>query len=92
MIEYAMNTAGMTEEQIAAKHAEFAKADVPKTMTVRELLLDMGAAAERMSMTNPNRRLLARAGAAIVELARRAEGLPVQRIGASDPEEMVSAV
>lgn len=42
-----------------------------KTVTVRDLILDLQTAIAHMSVTNPNRALLTRCGKTILELAIR---------------------
>lgn len=44
-----------------------------KTVTIRELILELQEATRHMSVTNPNRSLLTRCGKTILELAIRTQ-------------------
>lgn len=55
-------------------------------VTVLEILREIDAATERMSKTNPHRFVLLQAGAAILELAQRANGLEAQHL--ATPEQV----
>lgn len=51
-----------------------------KTATVLDILRDIDAARARMSVSNPHRTLLFRCGAAVIELAQRANAREVQHL------------
>lgn len=60
-----------------------------KTATVIDLLRDIDAARARMSVGNPHKTLLYRCGAAVIELAQRANAMEVQHLATP---EMVEAI
>jgi hypothetical protein len=59
-----------------------------KTTTVLDLLRDIDAARDRMSVSNPNKALLHRCGAAVIELARKAHAMDVQHL--ATPEQVAA--
>lgn len=63
-----------------------------KTATVMDLLRDIDAARARMSVSNPHKALLYRCGAAVIELAQRADGLDVQPLATAEQVEAIDGV
>lgn len=61
-----------------------------KTETVINLLRDIDAARARMGTQNPHKALLYRCGAAVLELAQRANGMEVEHL--ATPEQVAAIV
>lgn len=58
------------------------------TVKVVDILREIDAATARMSKTNPHRTVLLQCGAAIIELAQRANGIDPQHL--ATPEQVAS--
>lgn len=59
-----------------------------ETVTVLDILRKIDTATDRMGNKNPHKYLLKQCGAAIIELARKAHGLPVEHL--ATPEQVAA--